>query len=195
MFRYIPAEQENLGKPELQRLAEDKQNVHRQVVTDNTNSQTDKLLEVTVPLGQDTLKEIQTLFGKSRAVMKDAEAWYKITMCRKEADCLYKRTLDGLWAMIKTSPHKDELCQRLKEEMTESVGMCCEGHLSRLCNVLVGFDDAFTTVVSKGEILQEKMAEIAALTTTARTKKMRARVVLRELAIPANQHEAWLDAF
>ena len=183
------------NKPELQRLAEDTQNVHRKVVTDNTNTQTDKLLEVTVPTEQDTLNEIRKLFGKSRKVMEDVEHWYALTMCRKEADCLYKRTLDGLWAMIKTSAHKDELCKRLKEELTESVGMCCEGHLSRLCNVLVGFDDAFTTMVSKGEMLQKKMAEIAGLEVTVRTKKMRARAVLKELAIPVSQHADWLDAF
>jgi hypothetical protein len=73
--------------------------------------------------------------------------------------------------------------------------MCCEGHLSRLCNVLVGFDDAFTTVVSKSEILQQKMAEIAALEVTVRTKKMRAKKILQELAIPVTQHADWLDAF
>jgi hypothetical protein len=182
-------------KPALQQFAEDNQNVHRKVVTDNTNTQTDKLLEVTVPTEQDTLAEIRTLFGKSRKVMSDMEHWYALTMCRKEADCLYKRTLDGLWAMIKASEHKDELCKRLKEELTESVGMCCEGHLSRLCNVLVGFDDAFTTVVSKGEMLQKKMAEIAGLDVTERTKKMRAKKILRELNIPVAQHADWLNAF
>jgi len=183
------------AKPELQQFAEDTQNVHRKVVTDNTNDQTEKLLAVTVPAEQNTLGEVRKLFGKSRKVMADVEYWYALTMCRKEADCLYKRTLDGLWAMIKTSDHKEELCKRLKEEMTEAVGMCCEGHLSRLCNVLVGFDDAFTTVVSRGEILQQKMAEIAALEVTDRTKKMRARKILRELDIPVSQHADWLNAF
>lgn len=182
-------------KPELQRFVEDGQNVHRKVVTDNTNSQTDKLLAVTIPVEQDTLNEIRTLFGRSRRVMADVEHWYGLTMCRKEADCLYKRTLDGLWALIKASPHREELGKRLVEELTEAVGMCCEGHLSRLCNVLMGFDDAFTTVVSVGEILQQKMAAIAALELTPRTKKMRARAILRELNIPKDQHAAWLDAF
>lgn len=189
------AVQDQAAKPVLQQFAEDGQNVHRKTVTDNTNTQTDKLLAVTVPTEQDTLKEVSKLFGKGRKVMADVEHWYAITLCRKEGDCLYKRTLDGLWAMIQSSSHKDELCQRLKEEMTESVGMCCEGHLSRLCNVLVGFDDAFTTVVSKSEILQQKMAAIAALEVTTRVKKMRARKVLQELTIPTSQHADWLDAF
>ena len=182
-------------RTELQQFVEDNQNVHRKVVTDNTNTQTDKLLEVTVPAEQNTVGEIRKLFGKSRKVMSDVEHWYALTLCRNEADCLYKRALDGLWALIKTSEHKEELCKRLVEELTDSVGMCCEGHLSRLCNVLVGFDDAFTTVVSKAEILQQKMADIAALEVTDRTKKMRAKKVLRELEIPVAEHAAWLDAF
>lgn len=182
-------------KPELQQFAEDSQNVHRKAVTDQTNDHTEKLLAVTVPSEQNTLKEIRGLFGKSRKVMTDVEHWYALTMCRKEADCLYKRTLDGLWALIKTSEHKEELCKRLKEELTDAVGLCCEGHLSRLCNVLAGFHDAFSTVVSKGEILQQKMSAIAALDVTIRTKKMRARAVLAELDIPKEEHAAWLDAF
>lgn len=181
--------------PELQAFVEDSQNVHRKVVTDNTNDQTDKLLAVTVPSEQDTLKEVRKLFGRCRKVMSDVEHWYGLTMCRKEADCLYKRTLDGLWALIKTSEHREELSKRLVEELTDAVGMCCEGHLSRLCNVLVGFDDAFTTVVPKGEILQQKMSAIAALDVTERTKKMRAKKVLKELDIPVAEHAAWLDAF
>ena len=182
-------------KTELQAFVQDNQNVHRKVVTDRTNDHTEKLLAVTVPAEQKTLEEIQELFGKSKKVMRDVAAWYKIITCRTEADRLYKRTLDGLWALIKASPHKEDLCKRLVEELTEAVGMCCEGHLSRLCNVLVGFDDAFTTVISKGEILQQKMADIAALEVTTRTKKMRAKKVLEELAIPAAEHAAWLEAF
>jgi hypothetical protein len=179
----------------LEQFANDNQNVHRKVVTDQTNDHTEKLLVVTVPSEQDTLAEVRKLFGRSRKVMADVEHWYGITMCRKEADCLYQRTLDGLWTLIKASEHKEELCKRLKEELTESVGMCCEGHLSRLCNVLAGFHDSFATVVSKGEILQQKMSAIAALEATTRTKKMRARAVLAELEIPKEEHDAWLDAF
>ena len=179
----------------LEAFAMDNQNVHRKVVTDNTNDQTKKLLEVTVPSEQNTLAEVRTLFPKSRKLIADVEHWYGVTMCRKEADCLYKRTLDGLWALIKASPHREELSHRLAEEIAESLGQCCEGHLSRLCNVLVGFDEAFTTVVSKAEILQQKMADIAALGVTERTKKMRAKKVLRELEIPVAEHAAWLDAF
>ena len=185
----------DMARPALQRFAEDNQNVHREEVSNHTNTQTDKLLAVTVPPEQDTLADVRKILGRGRKVMADVEHWYAATLCRKEGDCLYKRTLDGLWAMIKVSDHKDELCKRLKEEMTESVGMCCEGHLSRLCNVLVGFDNAFTTVVSKGEILQQKMADIASLTVTTRVKRMRARKVLQELAIPVTDHAAWLEAF
>jgi hypothetical protein len=39
------------------------------------------------------------------------------------------------------------------------------------------------------------MAEIAGLDVTERTKKMRAKKILRELNIPVAQHADWLNAF
>lgn len=183
-------------KTELEAFAQDNQNIHRKVVADNTNDQTEKLLAVTVPSDQDTLKEIKTLFGEDSSVMDDVVAWYGVTMCRAKDDCLYKRTLDGLWTLIKASPHKDDLSKRLVEELSDAVGLCCEGHLSRLCNVLVGFDDAFRSVVSPKEILQQRMAEIAAMEDTPTlAKQLFAQKVLEELAIPVAEHAAWLDAF
>jgi hypothetical protein len=183
----------NDTRPELQRLANDTQNVHTAAVTAQTNKTEKMLLEIPVAVDPTTLTEIQSHVNKR--VFRDIEKWYLITTCRKLNDNLYKRMLDGLWARIQTSEHKVELIKRLIEETTESVGKCCEGHLSRLCNVLVGFDDEAQLSVSANEILQNKMSVIAAKDVPVEYKVGEAWAVFEELQIPMDDRNSWIGAF
>jgi hypothetical protein len=84
--------------------------------------------------------------------------------------------------------------KRLWEECEEAVGMCCEGHLARLANVLVGFDEAFKPPVPVGEILQQKMADIAQMKLSPKLKLQKAIAVMDELAIPIADRAPWLEA-
>ena len=103
--------------------------------------------------------------------------------------------MDGLWAYMKTSPAKDELVERLWEECYESVRMCCDGHLTRLCNVLCGFREEFKPPVSVGELLQQRMAVIAEKEIPVEDKVGEAWAVFEELSVPMDQREAWVEAF
>ena len=85
--------------------------------------------------------------------------------------------------------------RRCWEECNEAVGMCCEGHISRLCNVLVGFDEAFQPPVPFGEILQSKMAAIAGMDVSEEEKRKLANAFFDEHKTPAEERTAWLDAF
>ena len=75
------------------------------------------------------------------------------------------------------------------------MGMCCEGHISRLCNVLVGFDDAFQPPVALGELMQQKMAAIAGLDVSEEEKRRQATQWFTEHGVPEAERVAWLDAF
>jgi hypothetical protein len=107
---------------------------------------------------------------------------------------LYKRALDGLWVRINESEHKDALVQRLWEECLDAVGVCCEGHLSRLANVLVGFDEEAEPEVSVGEILQQKMAAIAGMDVSVEHKVGHAWALFEELGVSAEERTAWVEA-
>jgi hypothetical protein len=111
-----------------------------------------------------------------------------------ENDNLYARVLQGLWALIERQPleARKELHQRLWEEMSESVGMCCEGHISRLVNVMVGFDDAFKPPISVNEMIQNKMSALSA--SGAPDAVHQAKVFMDGLAIPREQQAPWLEA-
>ena len=182
---------------DLQRIARDTQNVHTKEVTKQMNEGTKYLVEIPVPEDQDTLAEMEIAWMNKKTtqlkrVMADVKKWYKKNSCVEANDYLYKRMLDGLWVRVKND---DELVQRLWEEALESVGMCCQGHLSRLTNVLVGFTDEVKAEIPVGELLQHKMAAIANKDVSVDSKVAEAQSVLAELKVPMEQHSAWLEAF
>lgn len=190
--RQAPPEQGRLGA-----LAKDSQNVHTAEVNKQTDDGSKLLLETPVPVGQDTLAEIAAAWSprKMKVVLDDMTGWYNETRVRSIDDNLYKRCLDGLWVRIKASPHKDELIKRLWEECKEAKGKCAGGHISRLCNVFVGFDISFQAPVPVGEILQGKMAAIAEKDVRVEHKVGEAWAVFEELGIPMDQRMDWLEAF
>jgi hypothetical protein len=129
-------------------------------------------------------------------VMNDVNDWYSRSAIREPGDRLYGRLLEGLWALIDKQPHavRGELITRLWEEMSESVGLCTEGHISRLVNVMVGFDDNFKPPVSLGEVLQAKIAAIAAMDIPVTGKLSQARAAMTELGLSASEQAPWLEA-
>jgi hypothetical protein len=193
-----------LPQGQMARLARDTQNVHTAQVAKQTNGNLEILLEATPFEGQDTLRtltnwwmgNVKPDFDDYWRVMQDVHHWYHARTCKKTNDHLYQRVLDGLVAKIAQVPHEmfEELCKRIWEECDEAVGMCCEGHLARLANVLVGFDEAFKPPVPVGEILQQKMADIAQMKLSPKLKLQKAIAVMDELAIPIAERDPWLEA-
>ena len=189
----------------LQTIARDAQNVHTQVVSRQTNAATEKLLGATVPLDQQTEKSmarawlagVPTGWNRILATLNDVNTWFTTKTCRAPDDQLYRRMLRGLVAMINRTDdeQRTELYKRLWEECSESVGMCCEGHISRLCNVLVGFDDTFRPPVALGELMQQKMAAISGLDVSEEEKRRQATQWFVEHGVPEEERVAWLDAF
>jgi hypothetical protein len=187
-------------------LARDAQNVHTRVVTDQTNAATTKLLSIKVPESQQTERTLALVwlgpltvpYSSFLRVSTDINRWFNTKDCRIVDDNLYRKLLRGLVALIASgedAERKTELYRRLWEECCESVNMCCEGHISRLCNVMVGFDDAFQPPVPFGEILQSKMSVIASLDVSEEEKRRQANAFFDEHKTPADVRAAWLEAF
>lgn len=198
---FVPGRQPALGA-----LARDTQNVHTRVVSDQTNKATETLLAIKVPETQQTEKTMTLVwlgilgvsYGSYLRVAQDVNRWFNTKDCRVQDDNLYRKLLRGLVAMLnaeKDDERRSELFRRLWEECQEAVGMCCEGHISRLCNVLVGFDEAFQPPVPFGEILQSKMSAIAGLDVSDEEKRRQANAFFDEHGTPQEERVAWLDAF
>jgi hypothetical protein len=131
-------------------------------------------------------------------VMADIDKWRNMSFCRKKKDWLYRNTLWSVMQLIRNQTNKEkekELWKRLYEECEDAKEMCCEGHISRLCNVMVGFDDAFQPPVSLGELLQNAMAKIANEDKSVEEKINEATKVMEELKVPREERGVWLEAF
>lgn len=209
----IPALPHPTAQPQTQltTLANDPQNTHTKVVSDATNKATAILLDRIKHLDHTIapthwmnwlavawLTRCGKNYGPMSFVIADMADWWKKSECREKGDWLYRKLLMGVADIIyeeKDEEKQTELLKRLYEECDEARGMCCEGHITRLCNVFVGFDEAFKPQMSSGEQLQNEMATLASADMSDEEKRERAREVLERLHVPADQHGAWLEAF
>ena len=183
-------------------IAGDRQNIHTAVISTQTNQGLKVLFEQVVPPDQATLFEIVTAWrelkvaeiNEIQSVLQDMAEWYTRSMCRAEGDFLYMRVLDHLWSLILHSEENTELVKRLYQECFEAKGMCCDGHINRLVNVMVGFHDAFNPPLSPKEILQNKMSAIAMRDGPLDDKIKEAMEVFEEVKLPEEERQVWLDS-
>ena len=189
-------------------LAADSQNVHTREITQQMRDSLAMLTAVDVPETQNnTVNEIRLCWvaqGHSAAmigtVYNDVVDWWNRKTIFTTNDKLFKKCLRGLWWTIKQykGDVRKELEKRLWEECKEAAlpySVCVQGHMARLSNVMVGFDEAFAPPVPVGEILQNRMSSIASMDITSDEQVKLAAALLKELNIPTDQHDNWLAAF
>jgi len=189
-------------------LAADSQNVHTREITQQMRDSINILLAVQVPPDQTgSVREMRVCWlekGYSEyeinVVYRDVVNWWNKETIFGENDKLYRRLLRGLWWTIKQykADVRAELEKRLWEELRDGAipySVCTQGHVARLSNVMIGFDDAFVPPIPVGEILQQKMAAIYGMDVEYDEQIRLAEAVLDELQIPADQHGTWLSAF
>lgn len=206
MAEWRARQNQHANLPELGRMAHDSQNVHTTAVTEQTNKNMEILLAIKdVPATQATLYEIKKAWDKIYTVQKvdnriyeDMLKWWNQTSCTQQNDYLYRRILRRLWFKIKTTENEEtrsELTKRLQEECAEAFGLCCAGHINRLCNVPVGFDERFVQEIKKGDttILQNRFAQIAQIEDDVE-KYVQATRLITELGLTTEEAAPWLDS-
>lgn len=72
----------------------------------------------------------------------------------------------AVWAFIEHNPNRDDMEERLIDEMKEMRNMCASGHLSRLVNALQGYTDKYVIRISDKE-------QIRAVVSSYLTKKLK----------------------
>ena len=129
----------------------------------------------------------------------EPEVWseFKLDVSRvRNFGISYATLLNQIWTYASAQPTelRQEIALRLAEEILDGRGMCEQGKMTRLTNVLRGFHPALDDVVvlSVGEQLQNRMAVISAMPADERLAA--AAAVFAELAIPAVEQGPWLEA-
>lgn len=200
----LPPPVPNLRAParqrgELEAFAADRQNVHTEAAVRQTKDVVDRVLRIAVPeeyryphiktLGEIML-DCSTLTGKA--------AWQLTSKYCAGEDIyeygpgIYGRVTDAVWQFVRNSPDKADLCKILATELQDSIGMCAQGNLSRICNVLAGYLEG-VNMESPGEQLQRRMAEVSKVADNA-VRLEQGRALLRELAVPDAEWQPWLEA-
>jgi hypothetical protein len=106
---------------------------------------------------------------------------------------IYGKVLDGVWQYVRNSEHKDELCKILRQELQDNIGMCLQGNLTRLCNVLAGYMDGIGPQESPAERLGREMPKLMEI-EDIEARMNTARIVLRDVGLPENEWAPWLEA-
>jgi hypothetical protein len=78
--------------------------------------------------------------------------------------------------------------------MIDNVGMCAQGNLSRICNILAGYMEGVGAQESLSELLGRLLPPLMAIEDA--TERIRqACVILSENKVPQSEWDTWMEPF
>jgi len=174
----------------LRAFAFDTESVHRQSTQGMLLANLTRLRAVPIPKGLDALGEFVLPLPENIAyvLVRDYD---KLVIPSSIGLLRYSILFNHLWSYIRSHPHKEELVKRLAEEITDGVGVCPNGKLARLMNVVEGYMEGVSTANPK-ELFQNRMAVIAKMEQVDRLKE--ATKAFQEFGIPEGERGPWLEA-
>lgn len=186
---------------ELGVFARDNQNVHTTTAVKQTKDMVERILKIPIPteykwnmrVCSKTPGEIITSCG-----LTPKGAWQMSAKYCQDEDVydmgkgIYGKVLDGVWQYILGSSDKTDLCRILRQEMEDNIGMCAQGNLTRLCNILAGYMEGIGVQESPAEILGRKLPQLMGIED--QTERLNAAYrLLVETGIPEEQWLSWVE--
>lgn len=193
-------DQEAVEGRELEEFANDRQNVHTTVVVNKVKETVEKLLQIPVPPEYET--ETQKTVGEIilECDLSRKASWQMMSKYCQDEDIydmgagIYAKVLNAVWQYIKNSPDSEDLKKILKTEMEDNVGMCAQGNLTRLCNIVAGYMDGINPETkSQNEIIADKMVEVLNSEMDTSSKLKIAIKFLTEMGVPRDQYTIWIE--
>lgn len=190
-----------VNRGELARFAADNQNVHTAQAVNITKQIVERLLKVQVPNDYKwNASECSKTPGDIIMTCKlTPKATWQMTAkyCQSETiydlgEGIYGKVLDGVWQYILNSPDKVDLCRCLKQEMEDNIGMCAQGNLSRLCNILAGYMEGIGSQESLVEILGREFSRLMEI-EDLQTRLAESLTILKTNNVPINDWKKWIE--
>ena len=187
---------------ELEAFAGDNQNVHRTETVKMVTNIVEKVLKIEVPKSYRwNARYISKTPGciitdcrlSVQAGMAMMEKYSKADNIYELGNGIYGRVLDCVWQFVSKSDDKQCLCAILRAELQDNVGMCMQGNLSRLCNVLAGYIDEIKLTESPSERLGREFPKLMEI-EDATERLSKATTILTEVGLPRAEWSAWTDA-
>ncbi len=186
---------------ELARFAGDNQNVHTTVAVNMTKEVINRILKIPVPAeykwnSQYCSKTPGEIVVQCRLTPK--AAWQMISKyCQDETiydleKGIYGKVLDGVWQYVVHMEDSSGIIMSLRQEMEDCIGMCAQGNLTRLCNILAGYMEGIGSQESQSEILGRKIPLVMAI-EDEKERLHEAIKLLGEVGLPRDQWLDWIE--
>ena len=183
-------------------FAADPQNIHTTEAVQHTKKMIEVIRKIHVPEAYqwNMSKVSKTLTEIIEACNLTPDAVWQMTSkyCSDETiydleNGIYGKVLDSVWQYIIKSEHIDDLIKILKTELTDNVGMCAQGNLSRLCNVLTGYLDGLNPQIDRHAQFCDRMAKLAEMDDPIERYRLAFRL-FDEYGTSKEDTAHWLDA-
>lgn len=183
----------------LANFANDRQNVHTTAAVTQTLKIVNEILKIPVPEEYKwNMRTVSKTMSEiiSECNLSPASAWQMVAKyCSDETiydlvPGVYGKVLDSVWQYIKSSPDKEDLKKILTSEMRDNIGMCAQGNLSRLTNILAGYVDCIVVEESIADKLGRMLPPLMEIENIPRRLYHAARI-FKEVGLPNDQWEAW----
>jgi hypothetical protein len=104
----------------------------------------------------------------------------------------YRLVMDGIWVYIDSQKEdlQKEIVERLAQELEDNIGMCAQGNLSRLVNVLSGYMPGVGFKNEKS--IQDQMLELQDIEDISE-RKTKVLKLCNEFKQTKEETEAWLE--
>lgn len=186
---------------ELAVFVNDRQNVHTSAAVKQTKEIVERIRKIPVPAEYrwHPTEASKTPFEIGlECKLSQKAGWQMISQYAQDTAIydiepgIYGKVLDSVWQYVKNSPDKADLCVIIKSEMEDNIGMCAQGNLSRICNVLAGILEGIGSQESLSERLGRLIGPLLEI-EDARQRISRAMGILTENNVPDDEWSAWID--
>jgi len=178
----------------LEKLSKDNQNVHTTPIVKATIEIAIKLMKLSedIDFKEDDIEYmLKQLRISSKAKDNFKEYYFSENSIYDLPKQTYRKVMNGLWIYIQTHPkNTKELLKVLKEELEDNTGTCAQGNLSRIVNVLNGFDKNYE--VKQEESLNDIMLKIAKEKNIS-IRLDKAKKILKDRNIKGEEYIAWIE--
>jgi hypothetical protein len=192
--------QRQVDQRPLANFANDRQNVHTTAAVKQTLKIINELLKIEVP--EEYRWNMRTVSKTMSEIISEcnlspASAWQMVSKyCSDETiydlvPGVYGKVLDCVWQYIKTSPDKEDLKRILTSEMKDNIGMCAQGNLSRLTNILAGYLDCVVVEESIVDQLGRLLPPLMNIENIP-MRLIAATNIFKQIGLPQNQWEGWV---
>jgi hypothetical protein len=190
------------ARGELEVFARDRQNVHTTQSVQMTKEIVERVLKIAVPeeyrwnprmVSKTPGEIIVECRLRPNSVAQFITRYLQSENIYEMGVGIFGKVLDSVWQYIRNSEHKEDLCKILAQELRDNEGMCLQGNLTRLCNVLAGYLEGVGPQESPVERLGRELPKLMEIEDYP-TRMNTARGVLRDVGMPEAEWGAWLEA-